>query len=451
MKGLIAKERKHMKGFIYIVEIIIAGLTLLVVISLSADIPRIEHDWTKTKLIIYGNDLFFTLDEKGINWFDRNEVSSSIRNLLPMNMEFDIRVKNAIKPVISLGCACPQDMLDTFREFLDDFELNGANTSFRLEWIDPSNPSFPVTLDLILFLDMHIPDGKRNELENYLKSDKGVLEISGMDRDTISETIYRDIFNLGWIEESISMQGVGGLQDTEPGKANYNMRKYFHHVPFRTDLSPDLPPKGITSCTSKYLSGSFTIRESSYKLWVIDNSTYTCDLALYIDMNGNGWLNDSGEGPYGEGETPKLEGYKFLIREINRNHTELLFQDQEYRFKPAKMGETIYPRDNSSDRIFLKRADVLYPDGRSVPLSTINHNVMGGKGRVAWLSNSTASYLKSDVKQLIKSMIIWTAGEEYWLVRGREKVDATTFYFFKPLNQDMFQPVEFILTLGFRQ
>ena len=440
-----------MKGFIYIVEIIIVGLTLMLVVSLSANIPRIEHDWTKTRLIIYGNDLFFALDEKGINWFDSNEVSNSLNALLPRNMEFDIKVKNAIKPVISLGCACPQDMLDTFREFLDDFELNGANTTFRIEWIDPSEPSFPVTLDLILFLNMHIPDSKRNELEGYLKKDRGVVEISYLDTMTLGETIYKDIFNLGWVNEALGMEGTGGLQETEPGKDNYNLRKYFHHVPYRVELSPDLPPKGITSCTDEYVSGNFTIRERNYKLWVIDNSTYTCDLALYIDMNSNSWLNDSGEGPFTEGETLELDGYEFLVREIKWNYTELVFQDQEYRFQPAKMGETIYPRDNSSDKIFLKRMDVLYSDGRSVPLSTINPNVIDGNGRVAWLSNTTALDLKSDIKQLIKSLIIWAAGDEYWLVPGREKVSPSTFYFFKPLNQDMFQPIELILTLGYRQ
>ncbi len=447
-------ERKPMKGFIHILEIMIVALVIFLVMALFAYIPRIETDWARTRLILYGNDLFFSLDSKGVDWLNKTQVNDSISRLLPGNLKFDLSVKNAVKPQISLGCACPQGMVNVFDEFLNDLEFNGVNTSFRLEWINSSDISFPITLDLVLFLDMNIPDSKRNELEQYLDHDKGVIEISSLDANIIGYPIQRDILNLGYVQAGVQTNADAGFQETMPGRDNYKIRKYFSHLPFRIGLAPGTAPQGVTSCTNRYVSGLFTFRENSYRLWVTDNTTTipgSCDLALYIDMNGNSQL-EPGEGPFMPGEGFELGGYSFLPREIKWDHTDIIFQEGPgYEFVFSGLGETVYPRDNASEKVLLRRADELYGDGRGIPVSAINYYIINGKGRAAWLSNSSVHELKSDTKQLIKSLIIWAAGEEYRILERGDKTSPVTLYFYKFLSRDMFQPIEISLTLGYMQ
>ncbi len=441
-----------MKGFIHVLEIIIVALALFLVIALFIYIPRIESDWMKTKLIFYGNDLFFSLDQEGLNWLDKAQVNESVNRLLPRNLEFDLKVKNAIKPIISLGCVCSQDTADMFQEFLNDFEFNGVNISFRVEWINYSEISFPVTLDLVLLFNTIIPDNKRKQLERYLKYDRGIIEISSLDELTLGYPIYQDIFNLEWVDESLPLVDYDAeFQETGIGDKNYKFSKYFYHVPLRVGLTPRTPPQGVTSCTGKYMSGLFSFRENTYTVWVIDNSSSTCDLGLYIDINGNNDLDEPGEGYYSAGDTIELDGYNFLAGEIDWNYSDIIFQESpEYRFRFSNLPETIHPKDNVSEKIILNRGDETYPDGRTVPVSIINYNMVNGKGRVAWLSNSSVQELKSSTEQLIKTLIIWAAGEKYQLITGMEKTSPVTLYFYKTLNQDMFQPIGLELTIGYR-
>jgi hypothetical protein len=303
----------------------------------------------------------------------------------------------------------------------------------------------------MLFFNQNIPDEKIQELELYLEYGRGVLEVSGLDTNTIASPIYREMFGLEWLDESLPLTSYdSGFYETEPGKSNYNIMKYFQHLPFRAGLSQDSPPGGVTSCTGSYASGPFTFRDNTYTLWAIDNSSSGCELSLYIDIDNNNIL-ETNEGPFSEGETVILDSYEFRVKSIEWNHTDIAFQESEYEFSFSGLRETVYPRDNASEKILLYRENAVYPDGRSVPVSVVNYNIVNGRGRTAWLSNSTAQGLESDIKQLLKSLIVWTSGEEYQIIRGLEKTDPVTLYFYKALDQDMFQPIELALTLGYRQ
>jgi len=108
----------------------------------------------------------------------------------------------------------------------------------------------------------------------------------------------------------------------------------------------------------------------------------------------------------------------------------------------------LYPADNSSGKIVVEQ-ESRYIDGPyqglGVPLSVINWGVEGS-GRSAWMSSAP---LTPENKQLLKSLVVWAAGEkDYEAIQSNLK-DSVKATLQKALNGDMYEPMSIDLTLGF--
>ncbi len=98
--------------------------------------------------------------------------------------------------------------------------------------------------------------------------------------------------------------------------------------------------------------------------------------------------------------------------------------------------------DGDSRRVVLAEEDT----GR--PACTINYGVSGGFGRTAWL-HGAVSGLGDDQGVLARSLVMWAAGREYDVVESDIMSGIAEFSFFKVLDQDMHQPIEIIMVMGY--
>lgn len=83
-----------MKGFIHIVEIVIITLVMFMVVLQFATIPRVRSNWDRTKLMLLGNDLLFSGEKKGIDWFNENDIDYYMNKSLAKNIIYDVKIKN---------------------------------------------------------------------------------------------------------------------------------------------------------------------------------------------------------------------------------------------------------------------------------------------------------------------------------------------------------------------
>jgi hypothetical protein len=104
-------------------------------------------------------------------------------------------------------------------------------------------------------------------------------------------------------------------------------------------------------------------------------------------------------------------------------------------------GERVWQRNNDTKRI------AMVQDVSGTPACIINYGVSGGFGRTAWLSGIGS--VEDDERILIKSLILWAAGSDYEVVKGDIVTGAAKFSFLKVLNQNMYQPVEIVMTIGY--
>ncbi len=117
------------------------------------------------------------------------------------------------------------------------------------------------------------------------------------------------------------------------------------------------------------------------------------------------------------------------------------YPDPHYFQNFLSSGERVWQRDNNTKRI------AMIQENSGVPACIINYGVSGGAGRTAWLSGLGS--LEEDERVLIKSLILWAAGNEFDLVESDIQTEISKFSFFKVLNQNMYQPIEIEMTLGY--
>ncbi len=224
-----------MKGFLHIVEIVIAGILVFIIAVQFMAISLPEFDWQRTKLMLLGNDILFTLDKKGIDWFNSTEVDSEISSLLPENILYSLEIRNTFKPYITVGCICDDqefDILDYSEDndgILSPFELNGHQIEFHMRKIDPISPIFPHDADVIVSWDYNLTSYQA-QLMNYLSDAGSFMEIRDLDESDI-DSIHRDILGVVW-NESLNV-GSGYIYFTPDSSENefYPIVKYFYHIP----------------------------------------------------------------------------------------------------------------------------------------------------------------------------------------------------------------------------
>lgn len=220
-----------MKGIIHVFEIVIVGMVVFIAVLQFSYIPRMESDWSRTEIIFQGWDMLFTMDEKGVNWLDPNEVRSELDYMLNnTNVKYKIDVRGAPDDNISVGCICSPPEFNNLRNLLTQFNINGENIRFYVSRIDPNDITFSHRFDVIFSWDYDLSDYRSNIL-NFLEVDKGIVEIKSLTGPGDIDPVQSDVFGLSWGGASPNSRNISFT--TQPSNAEtYTIEKYFYSIPY---------------------------------------------------------------------------------------------------------------------------------------------------------------------------------------------------------------------------
>lgn len=115
-----------------------------------------------------------------------------------------------------------------------------------------------------------------------------------------------------------------------------------------------------------------------------------------------------------------------------------------YHFDSFVGSNRVWQKDNDAGKIAMMQ------EGSGVPACIINHGMSGGFGRTVWIPNIGAvDSLEEDEKVLFRTMVLWSAGREFDIVESDIGNMIGRFSFFKILDQDMYQPIEIEMDIGY--
>lgn len=224
-----------MKGFMHIVEILLVALTIFIVFTQFSTIPETGGDWPRTKLSIFADDVLSTLDKKGVNWFNSTELEDEMNRTLPANLLYSVKLENAIKPDIRVGCLCSEEEKETVSDVLEDggFSINGNRVEFAVTRVETAGELFSLDFDVAIIYGYEDLSSDKYAMRNFLSNGRGVMELAdhpGMD------SVQRELFG---INQSTAEAGTGDLKFTkesgESGGELNKLYKYFIHLPLFED------------------------------------------------------------------------------------------------------------------------------------------------------------------------------------------------------------------------
>lgn len=227
------------KGFIHIVEVIIIVIVMFVVLWQFTYVPKAKTEWSRAKLTLKGNDILFSLDRKGIDWFDPEEIKSEFNRVLGQtNILYDLTLRNVIKPDITVGCICNDTEFLTTTGILESFWINGVYINFTPEQIDPSDQPeryLSEFYDVIILWDYNLTGYE--QVSNYLEADRGIVEVRDLDPEEINNfEVQKTLFGLEYNSslptgaQNIAFSGLA----SHPNSTYHNIFKHFYHTPNST-------------------------------------------------------------------------------------------------------------------------------------------------------------------------------------------------------------------------
>ncbi len=509
-----------MKGFMHVVEVLLVIMLVFLVFVQFSSIPRISTEWSDVKIKLAGSDMISSLELQGVDWFNESEVRDKFNKTLPLNIIYNLRLENIMKPKITVGCFCDEDEFDELVSILSPgwFLINEENVTFEMVKVGNISEIFNLDFDVSFFPEYINLESQETPLRNFLRYDKGIVEMFDFENtDYIQENLFGLRFStLTSNSNPIPFSGESKAVDNEV----YTIKKYFHHIPifqesfenldqWRTNSgNPVIVEFGDgnsvklqgTDCgtTNTWIYTNYNqfyegeidldvyiedgIFYLNFRLNPATSESYLASFSTNSSMGYDSFYRQTGSGinPIGQNTNHLTSGNEWHHMKIRvdgssfelYNDGELVADvpsDNTYN-SPGSIGmfhqcgevyadnvRTTFKRDHgfqdflsSSENVTQLNDDqekILLVQDSGVSASAINYHVQNGKGRTAWLSGGGDTNTEEQ-KILIKSLIVWAAGDTHDVLRG-EISRPVLIPFYKTYSKDMLQEVRIVLSMGY--
>jgi hypothetical protein len=234
---------QKLKGFMHVVEIILVVLLAFFVFIQFSSIPKISTDWPKSKLNLLARDMIFSMDRKNVNWFNETEVENYLKTL-PSNVIYSVELHGVIKPNIKIGCVCNDTQINELENIFSPgwFVINGKNITIDIQKTD-LDFAFSQAFDVVVLMDYYDLTNYEEQIRNYLKYDRGIVEIFDMN-ESILDSVQKNIFGIDTTDKIPSNEKIHFSEKSKDAKNEiYKALKYFTHLPFFYD---DFPNNALT-------------------------------------------------------------------------------------------------------------------------------------------------------------------------------------------------------------
>jgi hypothetical protein len=292
-----------MKGFVRILESIVASVILLSSVSFFF-LPALEESkWDSTLLQTRTEDSLATLVKSGkMNEFlmvsDIRQLNDTFKSLLPENVEFSVVVKGIPSPEIRIGCLnCSDVEVNKLKNLLGLLEYNYKNRVVKI--LEPKKINFSGVdsdTDVIVSFDFEIINATPNDAANFMKSGGGLLLIG---------SFLEDNFGLEWCAVCTGPEPGEFYRFGEPDKISFKIANYYSNV---SDVSVFDP--NFNSENAFFFDNTGINRISVDENTIITSSDMTRSFAKVNEMPGirTAWISTS--------TTGNLENIKNLTKSI---------------------------------------------------------------------------------------------------------------------------------------
>jgi len=387
------------KGFIKILEAIIASIILLGSVSYFFSTYIKPSSWSDVMLEIQARDTLITLDKAGyLRKFIQENNFSGIENytkqMLPETVNFYFEIDGLPKNKIKIGCNCTDGEIERLREMLhinasEDkiVVLKDRQIEFGIEQVSLDEVA-STTNDIILFFGYKNLTNYESYIEKFFDNDKALVVIGNLSEAETNE--YSKFFNLSW--QAGSPNNDNKFNDLmSPKNISFHTANYFVAMPIRIMTTVD---KGDER------EGYFWIQDGIHNLTTGYNQTAGFDYIRHDNNPTQYKINDTFEVNSWFIKVVKIDSNYSID---NRTYADITIVNRDYEFNIANN-----PNKNS---ISSNEKTILKTSNSYSSVQTNYQITKYGNGRTVWFKDYPET--QSDINQLFKSVLLWAAGERY--------------------------------------
>jgi hypothetical protein len=226
-----------MKGFIKILEAIVASVIILTSLTFFFNTQLKETNWGDVYLKIRADDALATLVKSGtvqqaVKNDDATALNSVMLNanlsMMPITVDYSIQIKGIPNPVIFVGCNCTQAEIDTLKSYLQplDFKYKDRSISMRIEF-DNINNIRNETNVLVVFGYKNLNPFSQ-KLSKFLERDGTIMMIGDLTNET-EDGYMNTTFGLKWVGGTRSNTGTFFDPDNE-NITSFRIAKYYSNL-----------------------------------------------------------------------------------------------------------------------------------------------------------------------------------------------------------------------------
>ncbi len=377
-----------MKGFVQIIEVVIASVIVLSTASFFLPGYKASGEWDTISADITVKDALAVMHRSGmldayVKEDDASGMSKKLSSMLPSSVKHSAEITGVPNSRIYVGCI---SRCSDLREMVEPlaFRFKGRKMQIIIQPMTPDN-ILPGT-DAFFIYGYQDLSAYRQQIDAFLKNGGAIVLLGDVTQDNInSDSMLTEIFGLQWSGNSPSQ--VNKFYDTtDPTRLSYRVANYFKHSYLR------------------YFNGeAFIVSEKSFSVVICEDGS-----GRYVKFNDACNPQNPGEPKYREGDVFSMQGYEIKIFSIGydyvaeKDYGDIGIADSNYDFK----GLLSAPRIAEDEKTIVSN---------TAGLSAVKGNVFAA-GRSLWFAGYDNT--RTDINHLLKASILWASGEKYSMNAG---------------------------------
>jgi hypothetical protein len=229
-----------MKGFVRILEAVIASFVILISLSYFISAPASYDYWDASLLRIQAQDALASLYKSGLleNYIMNNDVdgiNNTLTAMLPGTADFSVEIKGMPSTIIYIGCDCSDAELTSLENMLGKtggeirLTYNGREIEIRVSKASIDNID-PRT-DIYFMFDYTDLNPYKDKMNGFLQNCGTLFMLADFnDRSEIEDGILDETFGLEWTSTIASISGKF-YNHADVTKQAHWTRKYFLGLP----------------------------------------------------------------------------------------------------------------------------------------------------------------------------------------------------------------------------
>lgn len=259
-----------MKGFIRILEAILASILLLTVLSFFFTVPQIKTNWADSKTAIEMQDSLSSLSRmdiitKAVSEYNPLILNKNLSVMLSRSVDFSIDVEGIPNPIILVACAdCNPTDEQNLKDLLSPLQFYYKNRSIeiRVETSDLNDFARNVTLvkpNILFVHGAYIPDliSKKLSVRKFLQNGGSVFIYGNLaNNNYVNDPFITELLNATYTDPDGTRNFV--FTDAQnPSNVSYKINKYYLDISNETFITNDFENVTSTNVVLKDVKSVF--------------------------------------------------------------------------------------------------------------------------------------------------------------------------------------------------